>query len=334
MTQPNASFVLFCEDSSPVTHSQRLCSRYIYNIMRTWPPVSPGGSCGEMGGWGRMKRFARLSVCPPAPPNQPWRRRTSLNSSTRSRGTPGWMRSCSHVCGRTRSRPWSTNTSPAPPTPTEVRLHDAEATAAPCRPVAGTNASACRSFQVSFLLKASWISWWVQRHRWLFWTGWPSGRTWPNPYPTTSSSPPTTRTWQVAALTPAPRFSLINRLQVTDDGFFLFLFSPQPVSSLACPRLRCTDSVCWPGAAAWSWTAGRANPRMKSPSLPMASPWRLRSSSRWLHRDPIKSRSSPRWKHTNDDATNTSSHWSYAVNSILCFNVWLDWKKKKKTLKS
>lgn len=63
------------------------------------------------------------------------------------------------------------------------------------------NTSACLSFQVSFLLKASWISWWVQRHQWLCWTGWPSGRTWPNHYLTTSSSPPTTRTWQVAALT-------------------------------------------------------------------------------------------------------------------------------------
>lgn len=48
--------------------------------------------------------------------------------------------------------------------------------------------------------------------------------------------------------------------------------SLQLVSSPACPPPRCTDSVCWLGVAAWSWTAGRANPQMKSPSLPTASP--------------------------------------------------------------
>lgn len=65
--------------------------------------------------------------------------------------------------------------------------------------------------------------------------------------------------------------------------FRVFLcISLQLVSSLACPLQRCTASVCCPAAAVWSWTAGRANLQMKSPSLPTASPWRLRSSSRCL----------------------------------------------------
>ena len=57
----------------------------------------------------------------------------------------------------------------------------------------------------------------------------------------------------------------------------------QPVSSPVCPPRRCTDSVCCLAAAVWSWTAGRANLRMKSQSSPTASPWRLRSSSRHVN---------------------------------------------------
>lgn len=56
-----------------------------------------------------------------APTSRRWPRRTSPSSSMRSRGTPGWTRSCSRACGRTRSRLWSTNTSPWLPTQTGVR---------------------------------------------------------------------------------------------------------------------------------------------------------------------------------------------------------------------
>lgn len=62
------------------------------------------------------------------------------------------------------------------------------------------------------------------------------------------------------------------------------LFFPlQLVSFLACLLRRCTVSVCCPAAGVWSWTAGRENLQMKSPSSPTASPWRLRFSTRWLH---------------------------------------------------
>lgn len=61
------------------------------------------------------------SLRSPAPTSRPWPRRTSPSSSTRSSGTPGWTRSCSRACGRTRSRLWSTNTSPWLPTQTGVR---------------------------------------------------------------------------------------------------------------------------------------------------------------------------------------------------------------------
>lgn len=60
-------------------------------------------------------------------------------------------------------------------------------------------------------------------------------------------------------------------------------FPPQLVSFLVCPLRRCTVSVCCLAAGVWSWTAGRENLQMKSPSSPTASPWPLRSSSRWLH---------------------------------------------------
>lgn len=61
-------------------------------------------------------------LCSPAPPNPPWRRRTSQSSSTRNRGTLGSMRSCFHVCGRIRSRLWLTNMNHPPLILTEVRF--------------------------------------------------------------------------------------------------------------------------------------------------------------------------------------------------------------------
>lgn len=64
------------------------------------------------------------SLCPPAPTNPPWRRIISPSSSTRNRGTLGWTRSSSPVCGRTRSRLWLTNTSHALRIQTEVRFID------------------------------------------------------------------------------------------------------------------------------------------------------------------------------------------------------------------
>lgn len=51
--------------------------------------------------------------------------------------------------------------------------------------------------QVRFLRKVCCSTWWGQRHRWSYWTSWPSVRTWANRCPTTSSSPPITHTWQV-----------------------------------------------------------------------------------------------------------------------------------------
>lgn len=270
------------------------------NIMWTWSAVSPGAHVGR---WGAAmagitcaaEEICTFAVCPPAPPNRPWRRRISRNSSTRNRGTPDSTRSCSHVCGRTRSRPWSTNTSPAPPTLTEVRL-DA-VTTAPCR--------AERTLQPVFLCRSH-FSWrpleFPDGSRDISGYTGPAGQV-AGHDPTITPLlhqvlpqhiPNRSRLW------PQLVDSLINRLRVTDDVFFFFPFpvSTQLVSSLACRHLRCTDSVCWPGAAAWSWTAGRANPQMKSPSLPTASPWRLRSSSRWLYLGPIKNRSSPHWKHS------------------------------------
>lgn len=63
-----------------------------------------------------------LSLGSPAPTNPPWRRRTSPSSWTRSRETLGSTRSCSHACGRTKSKLWWTNTSPVPQIQTEVRF--------------------------------------------------------------------------------------------------------------------------------------------------------------------------------------------------------------------
>lgn len=139
--------------------------------------------------------------------------------------------------------------------------------------------------QIWFLQRVSYSSWWGRRRQLSCRTRWPGVMTWPNLYPTTSSSPPTTRTWQVplTTLILALNFSyMINWPEAHLGGIFLSV-NLQPVSSPACPLRRCTVSVCCPAAAVWSWTAGRANLQMKSPSLPTASPWQLRSSSRWLH---------------------------------------------------
>lgn len=65
-----------------------------------------------------------MSLRPPVLTNQPWQRRTSPSYSMKSRGTPGSTRSCSHACGRTRSKPWSTNTNPTLLIQTEVRPTD------------------------------------------------------------------------------------------------------------------------------------------------------------------------------------------------------------------
>lgn len=135
--------------------------------------------------------------------------------------------------------------------------------------------------QVLFLQKVSYISWWGQRHQLSCRTGWPYLRRWPNPYPTTSSSPPTTHTWQVAYTAFFWTHTFQYLINSTSEVFLSVTL--QPVSSRVCPLRRCTVSVCCPAAAVWSWTAGRANLQMKSPSLPMASPWPLRSSSRCLH---------------------------------------------------
>ena len=142
------------------------------------------------------------SLRPAAPTNPSWRRRTSPSSSTRSRGTPGSTRSCIHVWDRTRSRFWWINTNPSPLIQTEVRLIDGIF-------------DACRldeAFVILFWIlecislvylqvwlppRVSYSSWWGQRQLSSCRTSWPRIRTWPNPYRTTSSSPPTTRTSQV-----------------------------------------------------------------------------------------------------------------------------------------
>lgn len=96
-------------------------------------------------------------------------------------------------------------------------------------------------------------------------------------------------------LVPSSYAILLNRLCICkltcyfkDNIFGIFgdslSVAPQLVSSLACPLRRCTDSVCCPAADVWSWTAGRANLRTKSPSSPTASLWRPRSSSRHVNK--------------------------------------------------
>lgn len=276
------------------------------------------------------EEICTFAVCPPAPPNRPWQRRISLNSSTRNRGTPDSTRSCSHVCGRTRSRPWSTNTSPAPPTLTEVRL-DA-VTTAPCR--------AKRTLQPVFLCRSHFsrrplefpdgsrdISGYVGS------AGQVAGHD-PTITPLLHQVlpqhiPNRSRLW------PQLVDSLINRLWVTDDVFFSFpSLSPH------------SWSVLW-RVVTWdvpTVSAGRV-PLPGAGLLEGQTPrWRAHHYPRLHHDDwdplqggytliPLKI--DP--LHTENtvmynDATNRYGHWSYEANAILSFNVWLDFKKK--TLKS
>lgn len=62
-----------------------------------------------------------VSLCAAAPPNLQWRRTISPSSWTKSSGTPVLMRSCFHVYGKTRSRPWLTSMNHCPIIPTEVK---------------------------------------------------------------------------------------------------------------------------------------------------------------------------------------------------------------------
>lgn len=68
----------------------------------------------------------RAFLCPTAPTNPPWQRKTSQSSSMRSRETLGSTRSCFHVCGRTRLKLLLTNMNPSLLTATEVRFSDAQ----------------------------------------------------------------------------------------------------------------------------------------------------------------------------------------------------------------
>lgn len=138
--------------------------------------------------------------------------------------------------------------------------------------------------QVRFLPRDLCSTWWDRRRQLSCRTVWLSVRRWTTPYRTTSSNRPTTHTWQVAPSRGSTFESEHLGLGLFSDCWHFVCLSPpvQLVSSPACPLRRCTASACCRAAAVWSWTAGRANPQMKSPSSPTASPWQLRSSSRWL----------------------------------------------------
>lgn len=77
-------------------------------------------------------------------------------------------------------------------------------------------------WQIWFLQRVSCSFWWGLRHQLSCRTTWPSARTWPNPYPTTSSSPPTTHTWQVPYTTHilAHKFSPQINIWGSFRGFF------------------------------------------------------------------------------------------------------------------
>lgn len=137
-----------------------------------------------------------------------------------------------------------------------------KATALPLCRLSDADAQGCRFFsttQVWSLQRAFWISWWGPRRPSSCRTTWPSVRTWASLCLTTSSSPLTTRTWQVMykAFIIRPsylsfpeghvRFYYITMIHFLAAGQFSGVSSPEMYRQCLLSGCRCLELDCWKG---------------------------------------------------------------------------------------